>query len=130
MTETCEQSSEYAAIADEVIRNTPSLNWILEEDISIGYLVSDFPKKSNGKIVFGTCRKIPDRDRWAIPYDFVITVYEPNVDGWTEEQKRILMHHELLHIGMGNGQAKYKTVPHDIEEFREIIDKYGIDWSD
>ena len=129
MVEECSQSSLYADMAYDVIRNTPSLQWILEEDISIGYLSSNFPKKSNGKIIHGICRKIPDRDRWAIPYDFVITIYEPNVEGWEEDKLRILLHHELLHVGMGNGQAKYKIIPHDIEDFKEIINQYGIDWS-
>ena len=129
MVEECSQSSLYADMAYDLIRNAPSLQWILEEDISIGYLSSNFPKKSNGKIIYGMCRKIPDRDRWAILYDFVITIYEPNVEGWGEDKLRILLHHELLHVGMGNGQVKYKIIPHDVEDFKEIINQYGIDWS-
>lgn len=129
MTEECKQSSIYAEMASEVIRNTPSLKWIMEEDISIGYLASNYPKKSNGKIVCGSCRKVPDRDKWAIPYDFIITIYEPNVEEWGEDKLKILLHHELLHIGRGNGQAKFRVIPHDVEDFKEIINQYGIDWS-
>lgn len=129
MVEECKQSSIYAEMAGEVIKNTPSLKWIMEEGISIGYLASNYPKKANGKIVCGSCRKVPDRDKWAIPYDFIITIYEPNVEEWDEDKLKILLHHELLHVGMGNGRVKYKTVPHDIEDFKEIINQYGMDWS-
>jgi hypothetical protein len=55
----------------------------------------------------------------------------PNVDGMTERQLEILMYHELLHVGMTEDgeDVKYIVNPHDVEEFRTIIDKYGIDWS-
>ena len=94
------------------------------KDIDIGFLESSKAKKTRGRIVFGDCRKVPDRDRWAIPYDFLITVYTPNVEEFTEEQKMILIKHELMHIG------KDKLVPHDIEDFRGIIEEYGLDWSE
>ena len=29
---------------------------------------------------------------------------------------------------MPDGTEKYSTNPHDVEEFRAIIDRYGIDW--
>ncbi len=35
----------------------------------------------------------------------------------------ILLEHELMHVG------KKGVIPHDAEEFVEIIRKYGIDWA-
>jgi hypothetical protein len=29
-----------------------------------------------------------------------------------------------------NAEPTYKVVPHDVEEFNEIIDRYGLDWSE
>ena len=129
--EHCEQSEQYANIGAELIRTVPSLRWIEESEISVGYLTSDFKKQANGKIVFGECRKVP---AWAapfIPYDFLITVYDVNCMLFTDEQIRILLHHELLHCGVNmNAEPTYKVVPHDVEEFNEIIDRYGLDWSE
>lgn len=44
----------------------------------------------------------------------------------------ILLEHELLHIGVNTdgNEPSFYIVPHDIEDFRSIIEKYGTDWSD
>jgi len=58
-------------------------------------------------------------------------IYETNTAGMTEQQLRILLYHELLHVGIdeaGEG-LKYVITPHDIEDFRKVIDRYGIDWA-
>ena len=129
--EHCEQSEAYAKIGAELIRSVPSLRWIQESEISVGYLASDYKKTSDGKLVFGECRKVP---AWAapfIPYDFLITVYDVNCMLCTPEQLRILLHHELLHIDMSEKGATpvCRTKGHDVEDFREIIEQYGLDWS-
>ena len=49
----------------------------------------------------------------------------------TEEQIRILIFHELLHIGIevdDDGEEHYSCVPHDLEDFKQIIDRFGTDW--
>ena len=74
---------------------------------------------------------MPDKYKWSIPADFIITVFEPNVENFTEEQIRILLFHELLHIGIeedGN-EEKYYVRPHDLEDFKLIIERFGIEWS-
>ena len=38
----------------------------------------------------------------------------------------ILMHHELLHIH----PTSYKIREHDIDEFMEVADKYGLHWAE
>lgn len=94
------------------------------KDVRIAWLESDKAKKAKGKIIFAECAKVPEKLEWCCPYDFTITVYEPNARHMTEEQLRILLEHEIMHIG------KDKTiVPHDAEDFRGIIEKYGIDWA-
>lgn len=131
MREICEQNDDYARIGAELIQAEKSLNWIRETEVSIGFMSSNKAKVSNGKTVFGQCERVPDRYRAFIPYDFLITVYEPNVIDFTSQQIRILLHHELLHCGVNmNAEPTYKVVPHDVEEFNEIIDRYGLDWSE
>lgn len=121
--EIVEQSEEYAQIGYELMRSEDSLNWILEADISVGFLKSDKGKKNKGRIVFGDCHKVPDRYKCFIPYDFLITIYERNIIEFNDKQVRALIHHELLHVGDG------MVNPHDIEEFYEIMNTYGLDWS-
>lgn len=131
MREICEQNDDYARIGAELIQAEKSLNWIRETEVSIGFMSSNKAKVSNGKTVFGQCERVPDRYKVFIPYDFLITVYEPNVIDFTSQQIRILLHHELLHCGVNmNAEPTYKVVPHDVEEFNEIIDRYGLDWSE
>lgn len=125
-------NNEYAEIATDLIRNEYSLLHLLESRAKIIYLSSDYAKTSKGKLVFGQCEKVADKYKWGIPADFTITVFEPNVQKFTEDQIRILLHHELLHVGIdkkADGSESYSIVDHDIEDFKLILDKYGTDWS-
>lgn len=125
-------NNDYAEIADDLIRHEPSLLHLLESRAKIIYLSSDYAKTSKGKLVFGQCEKVADKYKWGIPADFTITVFEPNVEKFTEDQIRILLHHELLHVGIdkkADGSESYSIVDHDIEDFKLILDKYGTGWS-
>lgn len=62
------------------------------------------------------------------PYDFLIIFYGPNIDGLDANQLKILMFHELLHIGVNSDGTSFKVVPHDIEDFSLILERYGIGW--
>lgn len=123
---------EYKRIGEELILTAPELDYLRDSAVNIVFLGSDYEKKKAGRIIGGECEKIPGKYRWAIDYDMAIIVYEPNVERFTDEQLRILLLHELMHIGVkedGNEETYY-VVPHDVEDFRAIIDKYGIDWSE
>lgn len=99
-------------------------------NVRIAWLASDKAKKVNNKIVFGECSKVTDKYDWCCPYDFTITVFEPNVEFMTAEQIKILLEHEIMHVGFDANNGRMWCVPHDAEEFIEIIRKYGIDWSE
>lgn len=132
MDETRNINYHYAEIARDLIETEPLLSDIRQADVTIIYLSSDKEKKSKGRQVFGECEKINPKYKWAIPCDYTITVYEPNVLTFTEAQIRILLFHELLHIKIDLGEdggEKYGINPHDIEDFRTIIDRYGLDWA-
>lgn len=122
----------YTNIALDLLINEPSLQHIKESHAVIIYLESDYAKTSKGKLVFGQCEKIQDKYKWGIPADFTITVFNPNVEKFTDDQIRTLLHHELLHVGIdkkADGSESYSIVDHDIEDFKLILDKYGTDWS-
>lgn len=125
-----EKSKRYRTIAQRLIRTEAEFEEIKNSPVKIAYLSSDEEKKKNGKLVFGDCTKVDAKYKWSVPYDFFITVYEPNCLGFTDKQFEILLKHELLHIGINNdgNESVYYIVPHDVEEFWSIIDEYGLDW--
>lgn len=126
-----EQYEPYAELGAKVIANERSLQWIAQADVRIGFLRSFKEKHSSGKDVFGACIKVNELYEPFCPYDFLIVLYEPNIVGMSERQLYALMHHELLHVGVSekDGELKYQIVPHDIEDFDEIISRYGLHWA-
>lgn len=124
------QCERYREVAEGLVATDPRLAHIRDSSARIAYLSSDMEKRSKGREVFGQCERIPDRFKWAMPWDFAITVYEPNVEGFDDERIRILLLHELMHVGIerdGN-EERYSVIPHDVEEFRAVIDEFGVDW--
>lgn len=130
-------SEKYAQIAKALIETEPSLKSISESDVQIIYLASRHKKLSGGSRVLGQCEKIADKYKWGIPCDFTITIFEPNVAELqlTEDQIRALIHHELLHVGVEREETlvganeKYYIVPHDLDDFKLILQLYGVDWN-
>ena len=123
---------KYRDMAEQVIDAVPTLGWIRRSGVRIAYLRSFKEKKHGGKPVFGECRKVQDVYLPFCGYDFIITIFEMNTAEFTQNQLKILLYHELLHIGFNekDGELTYKIETHDIEEFREIADQFGIRWSD
>lgn len=125
-------NEEYSEIAANIIEEEESLIDVANSHATIVYLSSDKAKKGKDKIIHAECEKIADKNKWAIPCDFTITVYEPNCVGFTDEQMRILLFHELLHVGIEfkkDGTESYYVRPHDYEDFKIITDRYGTEWS-
>lgn len=121
-------SDYYAELARQVIEERDDLDYVNE--VTVIYLSSNNKKVSKGKRVFAQCEKVADKNKWAIPADFTITVFDRNCEGMTEEQLKILLHHEMLHIGVDvDDRSKLFIRPHDLEDFKEIIEEYGTNWS-
>ena len=126
-------NEHYAEIGQELIQTEPALEHILNSNASIAYLSSEHKKTGNGKIVKAQCEKISDKYKWGIPCDFTITVFEPNCEGMTEEQMKMLIFHELLHVKISykdDGTEVFGTNPHDLEDFKLIIDRFGTEWAE
>lgn len=126
-------NEHYAEIGAELIEKEEALESIRESGATIIYLSSEHKKTGNGKVVKAQCEKISDKYKWGIPCDFTITVFEPNCEGMTEEQMKMLIFHELLHVKIGykdDGTETYGINPHDLEDFKLIIDRFGTDWAE
>lgn len=127
-------NGHYAKIGANLIANEEMLADIRCSQVTIVYLSSTATPKADGgeKIIKGRCEKVADKFKWGIPADYMITIFEGNCKGMTEEQIRILIFHELMHIEIGmddNGKEQYKVKSHDLEDFKYIIDRFGTDWS-
>ncbi len=125
-------SEEYAEIGDRLIKTEDQFENIRDSHATIIYLSSEHKKTSNGKLVFAQCEKVQDKNKWAIPADFTITVFEPNVEKLNPRQIKIVLFHELMHVGIDcpGGNETYRIIPHDLEDFRAVIERFGVDWSD
>lgn len=124
-------NEEYAKIGQELIDTEEILEYIKDSEARIIFLSSEQKKMQNGKIVFAQCEKVAEKYKWGIPCDFTITVFEPNCEDLTPEQLRILIFHELLHCCIkfnDKGEEVYSINPHDLEDFKYIIDRFGTDW--
>lgn len=121
-------NKEYAEIGAELIQSEDALRNLRGMPYTIIYLSSNLKKHRAGKIVKGQCEKVAERNKWAVPCDFTITIFEPNCEGMSPEQIRMLIFHELLHVGADKDEPY--IIPHDLEDFKEIVDRYGVDWSE
>lgn len=124
-------TNDYNSILDELLKLEDAVQCISEAGISVGVVASEVAKKESGgtRIVYADCRKVPAYWRTFTPYDFLITVYEPNCLGLDARQMQILFLHELLHIGV-NPKDPLKTYvrDHDFQDFRLIVERYGTAW--
>lgn len=121
-------NDEYIEIMKEVIEEYDELEYLRGGDIQIIVLSSDLEKKKGSHLVFGQCEKIPSKYKWAIPCDFSITIFDNNIAEFSDEQLRVLIFHELLHVGVDGDRLYVRE--HDLEDFKEIIDKFGTHWSE
>lgn len=120
-------TNEYDETLADLLTNEEELSYINENAIAVGIVASNTKKMNGGKTVFADCRKVPEMYRLFAPYEFIVTIYEPSVREFCDEQLRILIFHELLHIGCKNGKTFVR--PHDLEDFKSIIEKYGVNWT-
>lgn len=117
------ESEYYKELAANVIKKNVGMGWL--NGVGIKYLSCDKEKRQGNKCVLGQCMKVREIDKVFVNADFYIVIYEPCCEGFSEEQYKILLEHELLHIGKDK-----KIVSHDLSEFKQIVDKYGTNWAE
>jgi len=61
-----------------------------------------------------------------IPIRYIVELYYEDWNTWHEKKKQWILLHELLHIH----HEISKTIKHDCEDFKLILDKVGVNWSD
>lgn len=121
-----EVADDLRELGEKIISAMPELSVIRDYDAKIGYVRSYEAKRDKGRQINADCRKVNGTYTAYFPFNFIVTFYEPNVYHMTENQKKILMLHELRHIGIG--ERGFRIENHDVEDFRDILERFGIEW--
>lgn len=120
------KDNDLAELGKKVIESHPELEAL--QYCRIGYLYADKEKNVKNKTVYADTEKLSDKMKALVPLDFVITFYEPSCRNLTPDRMEILMYHELRHVGYDATDGTCSILPHDLEDFKDIVDKYGTDW--
>lgn len=118
-------------MAEMLINKHPDLTEVRSASPNIAYLESDKAKTRNGGAVYADCEKVKPKMKEFMDYDYIITVYMPNCRELTENQWKILIFHELLHVDCERnleGELTCRIRPHNIEDFHEVTDRFGTYW--
>ena len=121
-----EISEPLQELAAAVIDEHETLHHLSDALDRIIFMTSDKAKRSRGRTVFADTELVRPKLRDLADCDFIITFYKPATDGMTDEQLKRLMYHELRHVG-ADAEKPY-IVPHDLQDFRDIVGAWGIDW--
>ena len=116
-------------IAKDLIRNYHS--YLATQ--SIAYLFKNREMFSKGRCVLATAEKTSAKVKALSEpagYDFVIIVSYPTWLNLTSKQRSAVVDHELTHCFVeendDTGEATTKILPHDVDEFEEIIRRHGL----
>lgn len=94
---------------------------------NIGFVFRAGAQHANGRLVLGKAAKVSPRDKVYSNLDFIIWLAQ---DWWqgllTDHQRQALLDHELCHCIFDKESGTFKIRPHDLEEFKEIIERYGL----
>lgn len=124
----------YALLEELVATHHPELE---RARIALAWCTSWKPDV-DGRVTLGKCKRASDLDRELAQYDFVILLrkafwLDPRV---TDTQRTALLDHELCHAALTyddngepvedeRGRLVYRVRKHSIEEFTEIVERYG-----
>lgn len=102
----------------------------------VEYVFRSEAQSSGGRIVLGTARKVSGLNALLANLDdgtddplFVIEIAEDTWDLLDDRQRTALVDHELCHCTVGetkDGDQVLKIRGHDVEEFRDIVERHGL----
>ena len=90
---------------------------------NIGFVTSYVNKNYSNKKKYADCKRVSSSFKAFIPYKYIITFYDYNTALLSDNQKKLLMYHELKHIDPEGGLKR-----HDVEDFEKILREYGFDY--
>lgn len=134
MSVTFTQAPAVERIAEKLIRN----HHTHLVDVEVRYVFRSETAKSNGKPILGKARKLsglnaylaqPAGDPDAADF-FVVEISEPAWEVLDTAQREALVDHELCHCitvhDEDTDEVRLALAPHDLEEFRVIVERHGL----
>lgn len=94
----------------------------------IGFLFRSEAPISGGKVTLSKAKLVTAEMRVYADYDFLIWLAKNYYMSMTEEQRTALIDHELCHCRYDEDEEKASLRGHDVEEFNEILQRYGFWW--
>lgn len=125
---TYEEVTEVREIIQDLCDKYPDELWAIRPNtiITLGVSNKERPKSSKKlasiRPLKGSTKALMMINNVEVRY--IIEVYWSDYNEWSNSQKVAVIFHELLHISSDIG----KTVKHDIEDFKIMVDKLGVDW--
>jgi len=119
---------ELQQFVDNYVKNKKPYLINMINNITIQYVLI-YPYISKNTVA--KCIRSNDLIRLFGECEYVIEFSGELWDKLDEELKEIIVWHELLHILVttdNNGDFQYKIKDHDVKDFYEIIQQYGVDW--
>jgi len=123
MAEFYKVDDEVLEIAKDVMRYHPDLN-----GSRIVFVFRDKAQKLHGSIVLGAAQKVSEKYKVHFPYDFLITLALDQWQNMSDVGKKAVVDHELCHCTLT--ERGWGIRDHDIEEFREVVERHGLYKSD
>lgn len=116
-----EVTQEVLKIAQDLIKKYhPGL-----EDSRIGFVFRSEAGKSGGKFVVAKAAKVPEKYQpLNLEIDFLIWIAFDTWVNFDTNQRQALIDHELYHCTSEDGTFKLRG--HDVEEFAEVIKRWGM----
>ena len=121
----------YEEVAADLIDTEDCLLLLKADEVKVVCVLSDkIAVNKTGHRIYADCEKIPPKFSWATDADCMITIYEPNFSVLSPGQKKIAILRELLKIqsDSSDGTKKIKIIDYDLQDFRVIIDRFGVNW--
>jgi len=120
---------DYAKATDlmiEIVTRIVNVNHKRLDGASIAVITREKAGKTGGKIKMADASLVGAKMKPLLDedYDFIITIAEDVWGKMTPEQHDALVDHELCHC-IYDDEAKPSLRPHDLEEFAEIIERWG-----
>lgn len=124
-------ATEVGKIGADLIRKEPAHKPL--RDVRIDYVFRPEATRSKGKLVLGKARLVQGLNAFLAsegandPF-FVVEIAKNTWDRLTEEQRRALVDHELMHFVVdedADGQPKLSMRGHDLEEFADVVKRHG-----
>ncbi len=120
-----EASASVIHIAEELIEKYHSEL----KPARIGFLFRKKAQRCNGRLLLAQAQKVTAKLQVYLEFDFLIWVSKADWEGkLTDKQRLALIDHELAHCTRRMDSGEWALRPHDVQEFWEIIERYGL-WS-